>query len=81
MYVNLLGEHHFRFGYEREDLSSTTNTTYAGNGYRYILTPNYILRYFYQNIGTWESRNESFYIQDSWSLLNDRLHLQLLRVG
>ncbi|URW75355.1 TonB-dependent receptor [Sphingomonas donggukensis] len=76
VYVNLLGTHHFRAGYEREDLSSTTDTRYAGN-YAYLLTAGYVRRRLYQNVGTWKSQNESFYIQDSWSLLNERLNLQL----
>lgn len=88
VYVNLLGSHHFRFGYEREDLTSTEDTIRAG-GYSYILTrdqfdaagnlvtPAYIERTFYQNAGTWNGRNEAFYLQDNWTLLNDRLTLQL----
>ena len=77
IYVNLLGSHHFRMGYEREDLSSTTDTTYSGSGYRYQFSPNFIQRWYYLNQGSWKSQNESFYIQDSWSLLQDRLTLQL----
>ncbi|MBM3928211.1 MAG: TonB-dependent receptor, partial [Sphingomonadales bacterium] len=76
VYFNLLGSHHIRAGYERENLSSETDTRYAG-GYRYILGASFIQRYYYENVGTWRSRNDSFYIQDSWSLLNERLNLQL----
>nr|WP_286207749.1 TonB-dependent receptor [Hephaestia sp. MAHUQ-44] len=76
IYATLLGSHHFRFGYEQENLTSTTDTRYAG-GYRYNLTANYVQRYYYENVGTWHSKNQSFYIQDSWSLMNDRLNLQL----
>ncbi|SOB81048.1 Carboxypeptidase regulatory-like domain-containing protein [Sphingomonas guangdongensis] len=86
VYVNLLGSHHFRAGYEREELTSVTDTRYAGD-YRYEIgvvaatttAPRFpfIDRYFYENIGTFKSLNESFYIQDSWSLLDDRLTLQL----
>ncbi|MCD2325220.1 TonB-dependent receptor, partial [Sphingomonas sp. IC-56] len=76
VYVNLLGSHHFRMGYEREELSSTTDTRYS-SGYRYLLAPTYVYRYYYENVGTWDSVNESFYIQDSWSLANDRVNLQL----
>ena len=76
VYVNLLGSHHFRAGYEREDLSSESDATYAGV-YRYVITPTYIDRLLYSNVGTWKSRNEAFYIQDSWSLANDRINLQL----
>ncbi len=77
VFVNLLGSHHFRMGYERENLTSETNTTYSGTGYRYQLTPTFIQRWYYLNEGTWTSRNESFYLQDNWSLFQDRLTLQL----
>lgn len=76
IYVNLLGSHHFRAGFEQENLTSTTDTRYASD-YRYNLTAGYIQRYYYENVGTWKSKNQSFYIQDSWSLMNDRLNLQL----
>lgn len=76
VYVNFLGSHHFRGGYEQEKLTSTTDTRYTG-GYRYLLAPTYIYRYYYANVGTWKSRNESYYLQDSWSLMDDRLNLQL----
>ncbi len=76
IYVNLLGEHHFRGGYEQEKLTSMSDTGYGGT-YRYLLTPTYIYRYNYRNEGTWRSKNEAFYLQDSWSLLDNRLNLQL----
>ncbi len=76
VYVNLLGSHHFRFGYEREDLTSTENTVRAG-GFSYVVTPTFIQRDVYLNAGEWQGRNEAFYIQDNWTLLDDRLTLQL----
>lgn len=76
IFLDFFGSHHFRMGYEQEDLTSTTNTHYAGD-YRYNLTANYIQRYYYENIGTWTGKNQAFYIQDSWSLMDDRLNLQL----
>jgi hypothetical protein len=76
VYVNLLGNHHFRFGFEQEKLTSSTDTRYS-SGYRYLLSPTYIYRYYYENVGTWKSKNQSYYLQDSWSLLNERLNLQL----
>lgn len=76
VYASLLGDHHFRFGYERENLTSVSDTRYSG-GYRYLLAPTYVYRYYYENIGTWKSKNDSFYFQDSWTLLDNRLNLQL----
>lgn len=76
VFLNLLGSHHFRFGYEQERLTSSTDTRYTGN-YRYLLAPTFVYRYYYLNQGTFKSRNEAYYIQDSWSLVDDRLNLQL----
>jgi hypothetical protein len=76
VYVNLLGSHHFRGGWERENLTSTTDTQYSGQ-YRYQISPTFIRRFFYLNQGTFKSKNDSYYIQDNWSLANDRLNLQL----
>lgn len=76
IYVSLLGNHHFRFGYEQEKLTSSTDTQ-SVSGYRYLLTPNYIYRYKYSNVGTWKSKNEAYYLQDNWSMMSDRLNLQL----
>lgn len=76
VYVNFLGTHHFRGGYEQENLSSATDTRYAGD-YRYILGATSIQRYYYANTGTWKSKNSSYYLEDSWTLLNERLNLQL----
>ncbi len=78
IYVNAFGAHHFRFGYEQEKLTSFTDTTYTGgSGYVYLLTATAIQRSFYQNAGTFRSKNESYYLQDAWSLFDERLNLQL----
>ncbi len=78
IYVNAFGTHHFRFGYEQEKLTSFTDTTYTGgSGYVYLLTATAIQRSFYQNAGTFRSKNESYYLQDAWSLFDERLNLQL----
>ena len=76
VYVNLLGTHHFRAGYDREDLSASENTFYTGD-YIYRYTPAYIRTRTYLNTGNFESRQTAFYLQDSWTLLNERLNLQL----
>jgi hypothetical protein len=76
LYVTLLGSHHFRFGFDRENLSVSENTFYTGD-YIYRYTTNYIRARHYQNTGFFETRQTAFYLQDSWDLLNDRLNLQL----
>ncbi|MBB3694542.1 TonB-dependent receptor [Sphingomonas sp. BK580] len=74
-HLRLAGTHHVRAGFERESLTSASDTSLNG-GYYFTLTPNYIRRSFSHNAGVWHARNESFYLQDSWSLLGDRLTLQ-----
>lgn len=74
-HLHLAGTHHFRAGFERESLTSTSDTSFNG-GFYFTLTPDYIRRSFSRNSGVWHARNESFYVQDSWSLLGNRLTLQ-----
>jgi hypothetical protein len=76
LYVNLLGSHHFRFGFDREDLSVTEDTFYTGDRI-YRFTENYIRTRTYLNEGAFKTKQTAFYAQDSWDLLNDRLNLQL----
>lgn len=86
--VNLLGSHHFRFGYDRENLSTNIVTLANGGGqFTYsagaadndlgFLSGDYVTVRFFRNGGSFKSTNEAFYVQDNWSLLNDRLQLQL----
>lgn len=90
VYANFLGKHHFKFGYDREDLSSVNNQVGAGLGYSYVIYrakqgdqfglpigTDYVRQTFYSNIGSFTSRNEAFYIQDAWALFNERLNLSL----
>ncbi len=90
LYVNAFGEHHFKAGYDRENLTTVSNDAYTGNvawtynnsgpsGDVYVTTPNtlYVTGRTRTVGGTFTSRNEAFYLQDAWSLLNDRLTLNL----
>ncbi|MFM8534310.1 MAG: carboxypeptidase regulatory-like domain-containing protein [Acidimicrobiia bacterium] len=87
---DLLGSHHVRAGYDREDLTTDSTTRYTGGvsytinnsgpaGDNNVKTPNtnYVAGRFFLNGGVFESQNEALYLQDSWSLLNDRLTLQI----
>ncbi|WP_234024782.1 TonB-dependent receptor [Tsuneonella amylolytica] len=77
VYVNFLGEHHFRGGFDLEKLTAGEETSYNGTGYRYDIRDNRILRYFYQNNGGFRTDQRAFYLQDAWSLLDGRVNLQL----
>jgi len=90
LYFNLLGNHHIRGGYDRENLSNTSSTLANGNyqiGYAnsgtagddYVTTPNttYVTRRYFRNGGTFTTKGEAFYLQDSWSLFENRLALNL----
>lgn len=88
LYFNLLGSHHVRGGYDRENL--TTNIVTRSNGIGQvtlingsandpagITTGQYAQIRIFQNGGEFTSRNEAYYIQDSWSLFDNRLNLNL----
>lgn len=90
IFVNLLGEHHFKFGYDREKLTTDSTSSYTGNvaytyvnsgptGDVYVTTPNtlYVTGRTFINGGVFKSNNEAFYIQDSWSLFDNRLTLNI----
>ncbi|WP_298089732.1 TonB-dependent receptor [uncultured Sphingomonas sp.] len=88
IYVNLFGEHHFRGGYDRENLTSVAETNYTGNvfwtynfsgpsGDARVSAPNvlYVGGRTYVTGGTFKSRNEAFYFQDAWSGFNNRINV------
>lgn len=90
LYFQLLGSHHIRGGYDREDLTATQISSPIGAGtYNYytVTTTNdrtslpigtqYATVRFFENGGSFGTRNEAFYLQDSWSLFQDRVTLQL----
>ncbi|WP_420479404.1 TonB-dependent receptor [Brevundimonas sp. FT23028] len=87
---NLMGDHHFRIGYDREDLSSSSVSTYSGGRYfRYYqagaggafggaVAPGaiYVRDRLYDSGGEYSTEQTAFYIQDAWDV-TDRLSLQL----
>ncbi|WP_374294988.1 carboxypeptidase regulatory-like domain-containing protein [Sphingomonas sp.] len=85
--VNLLGEHHFRGGYDRENLTSVAQTDYTGNVFwTYAFSRDvpdtyapantlYVGGRTYVTGGTFTSRNEAYYLQDAWSTFNNRLNI------
>ena len=88
LFFNFLGSHHIRGGYDRENLSTDITTTSNGIGQVTLLTGSagdafgitsgtYAQVRFFQNGGGFTSKNEAFYVQDNWSLFNNRLALQL----
>lgn len=91
IYVNnLFGDHHFRIGYDREDLASSIDSSYSGDRYyRYYMSGAggalgglipantlYVRDRNIQNQGAFSTEQTAFYIQDAWDF-NDRLSLQL----
>ncbi|MBM6577800.1 TonB-dependent receptor [Microvirga sp. SRT01] len=90
LYFKLLGSHHIRAGYDRENLTATQISTSIGGGsinYFQVRTANdrtglpigtqYLTSRFFENGGSFGTNNEAFYIQDSWSIFQDRISLQL----
>ena len=90
LYFNLFGTHHVRFGYDRENLTTDSTTSYTGGvayqyfnsgatGDAFVPTPNtnYVTSRTFVNGGVFDTKNEAYYIQDNWSLFGDRLNLNL----
>jgi len=87
--VRFLGSHHIRGGYDREDLNETQQTLSNGPGQVTLLTATattapglaagdtYIRVRTFRTGGEFSSKNEAFYVQDSWQLLSNRLLLNL----
>lgn len=90
LYVEAFGEHHFKVGYDRENLTTDTQDAYTGNvawtytnsgpsGDVYVTTPNtlYVTGRTRTVGGVFKSANEAFYVQDAWSLFDNRLNLNI----
>ena len=89
---SLLGRHHVRGGYDREDLHLNTAIS-ANGGFQYTLATaggtgtdpvtglptgsQYAIARTFVSGGEFDTRNTAYYIQDQWSLLNNRLQLNL----
>ena len=89
LFVNAFGEHHFKAGYDRENLSTDATSSYTGNSHTRTRTrvppatstsrrrtTLYVTGRTFINGGVFTSRNEAFYLQDSWSLFDNRLEAQ-----
>lgn len=91
IYINdFFGDHHFRIGYDREDLHSASFQSYSGGHYiRYyqagaggalsgLIPANelYVRDRVYLSGGEYKTEQTAFYIQDAWDV-TDRLSLQL----
>jgi len=88
LYVNFLGSHHFRAGYDNEKLTSDNRVLYTGNvAYEYFVAGDddtyapagteYAGGRTFVSGGVFQTENEAFYVQDNWSLFDNRLQLQL----
>lgn len=90
---SMLGDHTLRVGFDRENNTSGDNTAYSGGVYyRYVtVTPGSglsggtvpagvtqaVRERVYQSIGQFEVQGDAYYIEDNWSLMNNRLLLKL----
>ena len=85
-YFKLLGEHHLRVGYDKEELTSSAKSAYSGGGLYDALaasgcpagTPaaGCIQVVTFANDGTFKADQTALYVQDSWDVLPN-LTLQL----
>jgi hypothetical protein len=90
LYFSALGSHHVRFGLDHEKVTATQTYQTIGTGnLKYFKVPlagddtnlpagtEYVVARNYRNSGSFQAVNQAFYVEDSWSLLQDRLTLQL----
>lgn len=91
---SLLGDHTLRAGYDSENNTSDDETSYSGGiYYRYVtVTPGASLSggtvpagvtqavrdRVYQVLGSFDVESQAYYVEDNWSLMDNRL---LLRLG
>lgn len=85
-YVKLMGEHHIRVGYDKEDLTSSASSAYSGGALYYALaqgdcpagTPaaGCVEKLTFANNGVFTAQQTALYVQDSWDVLPN-LTLQL----
>ncbi|ATY34008.1 TonB-dependent receptor [Sphingomonas psychrotolerans] len=87
----LFGGHHLRVGYDHETNESSQIHQTMGDGFFKIFTANaetatrlgipvgtdYYTTRVYRNNGETTVKNEAYYIEDDWSLFNDRVKVQL----
>jgi outer membrane receptor protein involved in Fe transport len=86
----LLGAHHVRIGYDHERDTQTQTYETIGGGFYKLFTAtagatnygvpigtDYYTTRIYSQDGIGHVRNQALYLQDEWSLLHDRLKLQL----
>jgi hypothetical protein len=90
---DLFGTHRLRAGYDIEDNLSTSLAQYSGGVYyRYyaipgsglingvtVPSPNVgaVRVRKYKNEGSFQVKSEAWYVEDNWSLMNERLNLRL----
>lgn len=89
----LWGNHRLRAGFDREDNLSNDQSLYSGGlYYRYYAVPGtgeingvtvpspndgVVRTRIYQNGGSFQVKSDAWYIEDNWSLMNDRLNLRI----
>ena len=77
LYADFFGQHHFRAGIDYERLSRRGNDVLHRRRLSLRHPRNQVRRYYYFNEGGFKTNMRAFYLQDSWSLLDERLNLQL----
>jgi hypothetical protein len=89
----LFGNHRLRAGFDSEENVSNSNDFYSGGKYwRYYAIPasglingtpvtgpnvGAVRERIYSNGGSFQVKSDAWYIEDNWTLLNDRLNLRI----
>jgi outer membrane receptor protein involved in Fe transport len=81
LYLSLFGDHHFRIGWDKEELTSVADNAYSGGSFYNVLAQGScptgagasgcIERQTFANRGTFQAEQTALYIQDSWDITPD----------
>lgn len=86
---NLYGAHHLRVGYDHEENTANQVFETIGQGFLKLFRANgsdqtglpagtdYVTTRVYRNSGAFSTVNQAFYVEDQWSLFDDRVNLEL----
>lgn len=70
-YFELVGKHHVRVGYDREDLTTKAYSAYNGGAIYYAYDDDTIEKLTFANKGTFDAQQSAIYLQDSWQITPD----------
>jgi hypothetical protein len=68
-----LGDHDLKFGYDYNDFTAKSGTSYSGGHYYYYYDDSTVYDYVYKTGGKVEVKQNSWYVQDHWHVTDNFL--------